>query len=693
MQILLDCSWFWAVACLLLGAACACILYVFNKNTHLSKRTRIFLFAARCISVASIAFLLFSPMLKFLSRNEEKPVIVIVQDNSKSLVLTGDSVFYRTDYVRKIADLQKDLSRNYEVRTYSFGGSFEEGFDGKFNRNSTDISLVMKEIEKRYRGRNVGAVILASDGICNSGEVPTNLLWKANYPIFTIALGDTSIRRDAIIANVSHPKITYLEDKFPLEITIRADKLSGKSGRLSVEKDGRTLHSKDIRYSSDCFSQTETFLVTAETVGTQQYTVKITPSSGEVSVKNNVRKITVDVIDGRRKVAVVAQSPNPDMGLLKRCFEDSKTYDLDFFVTDEFSGPVEKYNLFVFHQLPSKNPKHNALVTSVLKKQVPAFFILGSQTDFPQFNALQLGLAINRGSEQTDEATPVLNGSFTNFSFSGGFAQKTEQFPPIAVPFGEYRISPSVQTLLSAKIGRTMTGNPILCFSQKQGIRYGIFVGDGFWKWGMADYSQNASHETVSELLDRIVVYLSAEKNTEHFRISGKNAFSGNEVVAFEAELYDDNYAQTNTPDVLFSLKNESGEVSEFKFGRQGGGYRLSLGNLPEGKYVYEVETSLAGKKYAKSGSFVVEESVLEEMTLTANHLLLNTMAEETGGEMVPLQEMGVLPDLISQHSDIKNVIYEDTRYSELLNLPWVLVFTVLLLSVEWVARKYCGEI
>lgn len=693
MQILINHSWFWVVACLLLGMVYAGILYAFNKKTSLTRKTRIFLFAIRCISVAAIAFLLLSPVLKSTFRNEEAPVIIIVQDNSQSLVLTKDSTFYKTDYIGKINALQKELSKGHQTRTYSFGSVFEDGFDGSFRQKSTDISMVIREIEKRYRGRNVGAVILASDGIRNSGQAPTNLLWKADYPVFTIALGDTAIRRDACLANVSHPQIAYLDDKFPLEITLRADKLSGNTRRLSVEKDGKTLFSKNINYNSDCFSHTETVLLAADNVGTQQYTVKIASCGDEVSAKNNVRKITVEVIDGRRKVAVVAQSPHPDIGLLKRNFEGSETYGLEFFTGDDSPKTAEGYNLFVFHQLPSQTPKHNTLVNNVLKKQIPALFILGSQTDLQQFNALQLGLTINRRSVQTDEATPVFNSNFANFSFSDGFAQKIEQFPPLSVPFGEYRLSPAVRTLLSAKIGKANSENPILCFSQKQGVRYGMLIGDGLWKWGLADYSQNSSHETVSELLDKVAVYLSAEKNTEHFRISGKSIFTENDVVAFEAELYDDNYVQTNVPEVSFSLKNESGENQDFTFGRQGNGYMLSLGNLPKGKYGYTAKTALAGKKYSKTGVFVVEESALEELTLTADHLLLNTMATETGGKMVYPDEMENLPEMISRCSGMKNVIYENTKYSELLNLPWIFVFIILLLAVEWIARKYCGEI
>ena len=51
------------------------------------------------------------------------------------------------------------------------------------------------------------------------------------------------------------------------------------------------------------------------------------------------------------------------------------------------------------------------------------------------------------------------------------------------------------------------------------------------------------------------------------------------------------------------------------------------------------------------------------------------------------------LSALDAQLSTLKPVIYTHTRFSELLNLPWVLILIILLLGAEWVLRKYHGEV
>lgn len=68
-----------------------------NKNEFPAWLKRI-LGVNRFVLVSLIAFLLLSPLLKMSSHKVEKPVIVIAQDNSMSVVLNEDSAFYRTEY-------------------------------------------------------------------------------------------------------------------------------------------------------------------------------------------------------------------------------------------------------------------------------------------------------------------------------------------------------------------------------------------------------------------------------------------------------------------------------------------------------------------------------------------------------------------------------------------------------------------
>jgi hypothetical protein len=68
-------------------------------------------------------------------------------------------------------------------------------------------------------------------------------------------------------------------------------------------------------------------------------------------------------------------------------------------------------------------------------------------------------------------------------------------------------------------------------------------------------------------------------------------------------------------------------------------------------------------------------------------------MATRSGGQMLQPSEVGKLADLIRKNENIKTVVYEDKRYNDMIDLKWIFVLLLLLLSAEWFLRKREGEI
>jgi len=76
-------------------------------------------------------------------------------------------------------------------------------------------------------------------------------------------------RRDAAVANVRHNRIAYLGNTFPVEITVGARRLQGKSAQLTVvDGRGRNVASQRVDYADDDFSNTLSFNIKAETKAT-----------------------------------------------------------------------------------------------------------------------------------------------------------------------------------------------------------------------------------------------------------------------------------------------------------------------------------------------------------------------------------------------------------------------------------------
>jgi hypothetical protein len=136
------------------------------------------------------------------------------------------------------------------------------------------------------------------------------------------------------------------------------------------------------------------------------------------------------------------------------------------------------------------------------------------------------------------------------------------------------------------------------------------------------------------------------------------------------------------TPTINFNLKGEEGNLKKFQFGQNGNSYRLNAGRLDPGSYSWSASTSFNGKSYSKSGSFIVEDLVLEELDNQANHQVLRQLALQTNGKFYPLNKSNQLFDDIS---------YAESTFIDLID--WKLLFFLILLALmgEWGLRRYHG--
>jgi hypothetical protein len=132
--------WF-SVFCILLGVVYAFFLYRKEEKFNETAPWIVKVMAGfRFLIVTILAFLLLSPFVKTLFNKVEKPVIVIAQDNSASILLNKDSVFYQNEYLKKLATLKTSLEVKYEVKTYTFGDNVTEGNQINYSKKITDLS-------------------------------------------------------------------------------------------------------------------------------------------------------------------------------------------------------------------------------------------------------------------------------------------------------------------------------------------------------------------------------------------------------------------------------------------------------------------------------------------------------------------------------------------------------------------------
>ena len=279
--------------CVILGVAFAAVLYYRNPISDSTPRMLWFLAVLRFLAISTITFLLLSPMLRSHSRRTEKPIVIMANDESQSIVAGADSAFYRKIFVKELDKLALDLGTKYDVKRYGFGAKLTSGFDDNYNGKQTDMAELFSEIATRYTNRNVAALVIAGDGIYNTGLDPLYATENVSYPIYTIALGDTNVHRDIVLAHLHYNSIVYLGDDFPLELVVNAFKSNGLSTTLTLMHGKEKIFNKDISIASDNFTQTIPIRLNASQKGLQHYRISLTTVKNEISLANNSADIFI----------------------------------------------------------------------------------------------------------------------------------------------------------------------------------------------------------------------------------------------------------------------------------------------------------------------------------------------------------------------------------------------------------------
>lgn len=678
--------------CVLAGLAFSILLYYRDKGNDFNRFTTRILAVLRATSVTLIAFLLLSPLLKSTSRYTEKPIVLLALDNSESITLGTDSAFYRNKFKPAFRELADHLSKKFDVQTYTFGEKLTQGLDADFSDKQTDMSGLFSEIKDRYSNRNLAALVLAGDGIYNQGTDPLYASEDAPYSIYTVAMGDTAQQKDILISRVSYNRIAFLGNDFPVEITVSAFKYAGSQSKTTLSAGGQQLFSENFSIGQQNYSRTFTTKLTASKPGIQRYRVSVSPVAGEISTTNNYQDIFIEVLDGRQKILMLHSAPHPDIAAMKQAIEKNKNYTVDDFLLSDFNGSVSSYSLVILHQVPSVNDVGFQVSSQLKTSAVPVLYIIGAQSNIQAYNNLMTGLMIPPSGNSLNEATAIMNPDFSLFSLGSDVEHIIPEFPPLNVPFSQYKQGTATQVLAYQKIGNVNTHIPLILFNQGVDRKSATITGEGIWRWRLADYVKTGNQQAFDELFTRIIQYLAVKEDKSQFRVMLKNIFNENEPVEIDAELYNDSYQLVNEPDVNIVITDENKKNFPFVFTRTSNAYYLNAGNLPPGEYTYKATTSVSGKTFQKNGVFTVMSLNVESVNTVANHVLLNNLASDHKGKMVYPDQLEQVEKMLTSRDDLKTILYARKRYTDLVAYIPFLLLLLVLISAEWFIRKRNGS-
>ena len=638
-----------------------------------------------------MVLLLFNPLIRQKFSSVETPTIILAHDNSSSIALCKDSTFYKNDYLTQFEQFRKDLNSDFNVDEYLFGEEVRDFEQLDFSDQLTDLSSLIKTLDRRYYKRNVGAVLLFSDGIYNRGFEPELVAESFPFPVHTIVLGDTVSYPDLAIRNVHYNKVVSLGATFPVRVTVAARDLAGRKALLTLKESGRVIEKRDIDIPSNRFSKEIDFMLDATKKGVLPIDIEVSGIDEEEQLLNNVRHIFIEVLDQKYKLLCVATSPHPDLAALRSVLNDN--YEVDFRFGKETLPDFGNYDLVILHQVPNDKMDFNALKDQLDKNvKLPVLFVVGNDTDKDYINKVQQVFEFHSGATNTLlDVKAHLNPAFSTFTFDAKSDQIIAKYPPLALPHLEINALQSHDDLLLQEVMGIKSGLPLLSFATDK-RKMAFLFGTNIWRWRLFEYYQSKNHDVFDELFSKTLKYLLLSSN-DGSAVYAKETYYSNEPVVITAELLNPNNELVTDPDMTIQIINKlSNETYDYTFSKRDHDYQLNAGLLPEGLYQFKVEAQMGERKINVNGTFSVVSIGIEEQQLTADLERMRSLARLTNGNCYNPQQLSQLLTDLHNDTRITSVEHHESRFEDLIHSKWIFFVLIALAAVEWLLRKMFGS-
>lgn len=691
-NLLSDFSFAWMIVVVAVSIVLAWLLYYKKPTVELLPKQKALLFSLRLIVFVIIGFLLLNPTLRKIQNQVEKPIIFFAQDNSESIILSSDSAYLKTSYQNKVNALVKDLEADYIVRKISFGKDAVNGLSFVFNDAYTNFSKLFALFNTQYYNQNIGALILATDGIFNQGAGPEVLAKNLGVPIYPIVLGDTLQPKDIYIKKTVYNKKVVKGSTSPLIVHLMADGLVNKKTSIHLYKQDRLIESIPLNIDENNYFSKVTFNIKNTEPGFHQYRLKIDEIKAEQNLSNNNERVFIEVDDKKKNILFIQNGWHPDTKAVNSALSQNESYQLNIVSANSNLDTlsIKDYSLIILHRLPSAKYGLSGLFKKIKTLNTPVLYILGEQTSIKALNQLNANFQIKNFKGIYDNTNPIENENFNLFKINGDL-DVIKQFPPLSVPFGEFSNVPASAVLLHQGLNDLNTYKPLVFFSQTGSQKVGYIAGEGIWRWMLKEYAVSESHEIVHQLIYKSIQYLLIEANTEQFVVDLPNLSDEEQPLYITARLYNASNELTIEPDVSFVLINGKGEEFPYFMKKMSFNYNLSINGLQEGKYTYIAKTELGAKHFEKTGEFIIRKRQLERISLVANHNLLNKMALNSGDKTFTMESMLLINDEIRANKNIYSKSYSIKQNQNLIDRKLIFVLVLLLLSIEWLLRKLWG--
>ena len=600
------------------------------------------------------------------------------------------------------------------------------------DRSGTDLLRALNEVSWQSSGRDLGAVVLYSDGTDTEGltlDAARRKGAQLGVPIYAIGFADEDSAPDLAIQRIIADDFAFVHNTVNLTVLLEQRGLNLSEVMVTLKQDGRVLQSKPVRFENG--QGQATFEFKPRRIGKQVYQVSVPVQANEVVDSNNARSLVLKVIRDRIRVLQVAGRPSWDERFLRELLKRNPNVDLiSFFIlrstTDLQKAPQDELALIPFpvnelftspeidtfdvviYQNFSYLPYRMRRYLRYIREYVyngGSFLMIGGNLSFEDGHyattevASILPLRLG-GSLPWDEAPfqPRLTDEgrrhpITRIGQPGEPPSAVyRRLPPLMGFNSSVGLMPDAQALLRHP---SLPGNPpVVAIREVAQGRTMAVTTDSLWNWRFTAVGDGGAGREFDRFWNNSLRWLIRDPDLSRVRLSAKRSVVLlGEPVGVEVRVLGPDYqglANANVEARLVKLDEAGPTVQQTKdvaTGADGRGV-IVFDDVPAGTYTVEARARQGREQVGRAVEpVIVEAAEVELQAPFPRPDIMRAFAEGSGGRFVDIGSG--MPQM--EIKDARRIEVDRTRRVTIWD-SWPAFLTLLILAaLEWWLRRRSG--
>lgn len=729
----------------------ASVSLVYLKTTRaLSPGWKTFFIGLRSSVLVLLLFCLLRPVITTLQVSPQETYLGVLIDDSQSMSIedwNGGQSRQSAVQASLFEDgLLDELSDSFQIRIFRFDKETQRiaGIDGLIGGGtSSSIDQALNYVSDQLNGLPLGALVLVSDGADNSEIDPVITAQEfgaRQIPIFTIGVGKEDIPQDIGIVDVSAAKTVLEGSVFSVQVSVNHQGYEGQQVELTI-MDGDTLVVSDtVTMGAEGVTRRYDLELTPQRPELIVYDLQVELQSGEIIEENNTYSFLVDntekpaldilYIEGhpRNEYKFIRRAVAGDTSLRLATYLQTgpeKYYRQGIESATELSAgfPTDKESLYRYETIILGDIDKNffsseqlqliedfvaergggLLMSGMIDQEfigTPIADILPVTLVEENFLPNHLRGGIRRGPHPTGELyfpRVTNNGEFSPLlRLAGEDAENRtlwQQLPELQGVFVTGRVKPGATVLIEHPLLQYQSQALPIIVSQRYGSGRSMSITTAStWRWQMMLPSADQSHETLWRQLLRWLAVSAPQRITIEF---DREFYNVGDQVNVTATILNDEYEPDNDATLWMQTSDPLDQISDVPMEwdiEDDGVYRANFTVEAEGVYSMLVDVASAAAdaradSSEKRAAFVVTPSLREYTNAELDSGLLARIADASGGSYFNLSEA----DSIAGSIEFTPNAYSREVQIDLWDQPWLLALLILLLCVDWIARRIKG--